>query len=345
MTIRLAIIGTGAMAAAMTRAAHARAGMEPAAVISSDAGRAAAFAARFGIARHGTDAAAILAGVDAAYVATANAGHGPAVRAAIAAGRPVLVEKPLTPTPQDTAALIDAAQAASVLLVENWWTLALPAVRAIVAEAQGGSLGATRHLSFDFSYPVAPAAMPGLFAADGGVLLDRAGYGIALALTLLGPVAEMSALITRRDGIDTAAALQLRHTDGATAQISVSLDALGGNGAVLHLERGRLSLGHSSLGAEWLMRAGMAPVAGRADPLAPAGAKDRLKAALKESPLLRRLRGGWDAGRFMGYGPGIYDPVLAHFAALVREGATESPLIPHSLSRRVAELVDGARRA
>ena len=93
------------------------------------------------------------------------------------------------------------------------------------------------------------------------------------------------------------------------------------------------------------MRAGMEPATGRAVALANGGAKDRLKTALKASPLLSRLRGGGNAGRFLSYGPGIYDPVLAHFAGLVRDGAAESPLIPHSLSLRVAELVDGARRA
>jgi predicted dehydrogenase len=335
----LGIAGTGWMAETMA-ATFAAIGAPIGAVLSGSEARATALAGRHA-ARGVTDLAAFLeAGCGAIYIASANAAHYQTARAALQAGLPVLVEKPLTTSAGLTAALIALAGETGTLLVENYWTLTLPAHRRIKALCGAGSLGAPRHMAFDFSQPITAEILPGLFdPASGGVLLDRAVYGLAAARDLLGPIAQVQAEITRdASGCDVAAALLLRHEAGATSQVSVSLTAGGPNSLELGLTRGHVRLA-PSLGGEQLAVTAMAPPTGRW-----VASTDGLKAKLKQSPLLRRLKGlASSSGEFHGFGAGAYAPMASHFLDLVTSGQRESDLVPHALSREVADLLDDLR--
>lgn len=338
--IALGIAGTGWMAETLAAVIAAREGARVAAVLSGSAERAAALAGRFK-ARPATETAAFLDGLDAVYVGAANAAHAGLARAALAAGLPVLVEKPLTTAAAETAALVAQARARGTLLMENYWTLALPGHRRLKALCHGGDLGAPRHLAFDFSYPVTADVFPGLFdPAQGGVLRDRAVYGLAAAIDLLGPVAEARAEISRdAAGCDTAAALMLRHAGGATAQVSVSMVSGGPNTLELGFARGHARLA-PSLGAERLEIATLTPPAARQ--LAGGG----LKARIKQSPVLRRLKGMRPAGgEFHPYGSSLYAPVVAHFLDLVAARRPESDLVPLTLSTQVADLLERLRNS
>lgn len=347
--LRLGVIGTGRMAARMIAAAAVTPDVGVVAVASSDGTRARAFAAAHGIER-AVEGAAALAGlpeVDAVYIANRPADHAAACAAAAAAGKPALVEKPLASDPETAAAAQAAASAAGTLLVENLWTLALPSWRALLAAAQAQTVGRPVSLSFAFGYPMIPAVHPDLFApGDGGVLLDRACYGLSLAIALFGPV-ETVAVATRRDGrgVDVAAALQLTHASGALSQIMLSIEADAGNVATVACSGGILRLAAPTLGGEVLEVCARHPLGG-GDPLATIRPTDRLKASLRRNPLVRALRDrltGPRRRRFA-WGADMYAPMLAHFAALVREGATASDLAPPALSIEVARLTAAARR-
>ena len=341
--LRLGLAGTGGMAATMAGLARRMEGITPAAVLSHDAGRAAGLATRFGAGWSGTDRAAFLdpGRIDAVYVAGRNRDHADLTLAAIAAGLPVLVEKPLGCSATETAAVFSAAQERGVVVMENLWTLALPAWGALRAACAAGDLGRARLLRFDFSQPVTPAALPGLFdPVDGGVLRDRAVYGLAAAVDLFGPVADVQASLERdAQGVDTAAVVMLRHAGGGQALISVALDGAGANDLVVQCDRGILALGRMSLGAEWLGRRPMAPLAQRGDALAGPGRLGQIKAALRRSAWLRRRRGpgpGLD-WQFHPHGESPYRPALAAFGAAVRGGVLP---VPAALSQEVARLVD-----
>jgi predicted dehydrogenase len=361
--LRIGIVGSGGMAAQMADAIAGLPACRAVSVLSHSAPRAEGFARRFGLAGAYHELSAFLAGpsLEAVYIGAANRDHMAIAQACIAARIPVLVEKPLTTTQADTTALIAAARAQNCLLMENLWPLTLPGYSALKARIATGDLGAPRHLGFDFSLPVSAQTLPNLFDPDhGGVLLDRGGYGVAMAIDLLGPVilgpVEECACIVRRDaaGVDIGAALQLRHAghdgQGASSQITVSVEALGSFALDLSLSRGHLRLGPPSLGAEWLSEwQGDANDSGpRADPLggsALSRVKSTLKAQLKSRTLLRRLRGHKTGGspEFHSFGVAPYAPVMAHFAGLVRAGKTDSPVVPLSLSQQVSGLLDKAR--
>lgn len=111
MTIRVGLIGAGVMGAD-----HARilATQVPGAVLQyvcdADAARCRTVATETGAVHTATDPLTVInsADVDAVLIASPDATHGPLTVAAIAAGKPVLCEKPLAPTTAECLAVMDA---------------------------------------------------------------------------------------------------------------------------------------------------------------------------------------------------------------------------------------------
>lgn len=338
--MRLGVIGTGRMAAEMCAAARGVAGLDVAAVLSRDAAQAEAFAAKAAQGAQGfSEMDAFLATVDAVYIATPPDQHLAAIEAALGAGRPVLCEKPLTGSAEETARAIALARDTGVTLMEAIWTLPLPAYRAAAAALDG--IGGARRVTFDFSYPLEAAEGSHFLDPEtGGVLLDRAVYGLAAALHFNGPVHGMDAFVTRdAQGLDRAAELRLSHVGGGASVVTLSFDVMGGNALEVATTAGVARLGPPSLAAESFAWHGYA---GGGDGTPASGG---LKQKLKASPGLRRLKARTAAARvpFHGYGASQYAPVLEEFAAVIARGSGESALVALSMSAEIARLVTEAR--
>lgn len=342
--LSIGIVGTGWMAGTLATLIGQTEGARIGAVLSGSAARAAEFAARHDAPSSGADLAGFLeTAPDAVYVASANAAHFETVKACLEARIPVLVEKPMTTSAAQTAELVALARARGTLLVENLWTLALPAHRKLHDLILGGDLGEVRQISFDFSTPLTAEGFPAVFdPAQGGVLLDRAVYGLAPALDLLGPVTRQQADVIRDpDGLETSATLQLSHHDGGQSLISLSITSSGANALEMGGPRGHARLA-PSLGGEWVEVQHTAPVGPR--PVPGGGGLGRIRAAARATPAVRRIAmrpGGTRS--FHPYGADPYQPMLTHFLDRVRSGATESDIAPLALSERIMELIDQAR--
>jgi predicted dehydrogenase len=329
------------MAREMAVAAKAVPGLQIAAVLSRDAGRAGAFCAQAapGAVPH-DDMATFLGAVDAVYIATPPDQHLPAIEAALGARRPVLCEKPLTPNVQDTARAVALSRETGVALMEAVWTLTVPACRALKAQVTGLADAAGLRLSFDFSYPLHVAeGSHYLDPQTGGVLLDRAVYGYGAALHLLGPVRAQQAFVTRdATGLDRSAELRLEHDSGARSVLTLSFDHLGGNRLEVASAQGLARLGPPSLAAEMLSWDAFHPPA-------PGGGGGGLKAKLKASPLLRKLnwKRGQARGQFLDAGASPYTPLLQEFAQVVATGAGESAVVPLVMSAQISALTQEAR--
>ncbi len=115
------LVGASTIASEFMIGAIRAQGHSIACVLSGDAGRGAAYAARHGIPASTTDLAALLAteGLDAVYISTTNEKHHAQALAAIAAGKHVLCEKPLAMTAADAAEMVRAARAAGVVFATN----------------------------------------------------------------------------------------------------------------------------------------------------------------------------------------------------------------------------------
>lgn len=121
MTVRIGLIGAGVMgtdhALIIARELH---GAELAVVCDADRARAEAAAGKAGCSRVETDPLAVIAshGVDAVLIASPDQTHGPLTLACIAAGKPVLCEKPLSPSAEECRTIVAAEVKAGKRLVQ-----------------------------------------------------------------------------------------------------------------------------------------------------------------------------------------------------------------------------------
>lgn len=347
--LRIGMAGTGRMAEAMLRTVAVTPGVEISAVASGDRARARRFADAHGIAGAEGDVAALVAraDVDALYVANRSGGHAAAAMASIEARKPVLVEKPLAIALEEGEALVAAARAADVLLVENIWTLALPAYREALSLVRAGSYGQPVRLSYDFGYPSSRAAHPSLFDPhDGGVLRDRAVYGVSFARAAMGPITAVSAACRHDEaGTDVVAALRLEHAGGGLSQLGFALNALMPNRASVACTDGLIQIEPPVIGAEaFSALAHPTPQAAPDGDTASPSARDRVVARLKRLGPLRLLNRVLKGGqvRRAGFGADPYLPMLAHWRELVAAGRAESDVVPLDLSLDTLRAVSAA---
>lgn len=341
---RFGIIGTGAMAATMM-ATLARAGVHVAAVVSQDEGRARRFAEAFGIPDAYGHQHPMLAraDIDAVYIANAAAHHRGSAIAALEAGKAVLCEKPLALDTAGGVQVAAAARKADRLCMEGLWTLFLPAYRRFIALAEAESCGAPGHLGAGFGSPEEAGGR--LMTPDaGGVLLDRGGYLIALALKTLGPVDRVDAQLDLAPcGIDRHACLQLGHRGGGHSQLSVSFTTPLSNTARLAGPDGAIDLGEPILAAERLAIRPAAPLR-RPAPLEAPDLRRRMVQRLRTNPWLRRLHRALPTATsvHLPYGPDPYLPEIRHFLDLMRAGRRDSDVVPLDLSLDILRIIDRA---
>ena len=127
--------------------------------------------------------------VDVIYVGTVAQAHVACARIALAANKPVLVEKPLAMCASDAAALVREAKERNLFLMEGMWTRAFPAVRRARELIASGAIGDVVTVAADFGWPA--TALDGehrrcIDPVSGGVSMDVAMYPIAHVLLATG---------------------------------------------------------------------------------------------------------------------------------------------------------------
>ncbi|MCR9123083.1 MAG: Gfo/Idh/MocA family oxidoreductase [Phyllobacteriaceae bacterium] len=209
------IWATGAIAAQFAADLDHVSGARRAAVCSRSMESAQAFAAAHGFAAAHADPDAFLAdpSVDAVYIASPHTEHCDQALRAIAAGKPVLIEKPVAMTSDEARAIEEAAQTAGVFAMEALWTRFLPAVQRAKALIDDGVIGPVRRAeaSLIFHRPFDPDHRLFDPARGGGVLHDLGAYPLSLATFLFGPpVLESGRWHTAPTGVDIEAEMVLR---------------------------------------------------------------------------------------------------------------------------------------
>ncbi len=154
----------------------------------------------------------------AAVIAAPAARHAALARAAIGAGKDLLVEKPLALTAADAADLVRLAEERGTVLMVGHILLFDPAFAALAAAVSGGELGAVK-------YVAATRAKLGTVRTEEDVLFSLAAHDVAAALSLIGTSpTSASAVLTdaRGAGVADAASLNLTFEDGVAAYIWAS---------------------------------------------------------------------------------------------------------------------------
>ncbi|WP_016910045.1 Gfo/Idh/MocA family oxidoreductase [Streptomyces xiaopingdaonensis] len=218
--MRWGVAGYGDVVARRVLPALRTLGEEPVALWGRDRRRAAEQASLHGVDRADDDPAVLLTGTDAVYVATPVSLHLPFAQAAMAAGLPVLVEKPLCGTVPRAGVDLPARGGAGVA----YYRRLAPAVRRMAYELAEAGTGPVR-AEVRFRMPFAPGPDHSMYwrtdvrVSGGGVLADAGSHRVDLLLALLGPPAEVRARLTGRfpGGAERRAEVRMRWPEGDRA--------------------------------------------------------------------------------------------------------------------------------
>ncbi len=226
--LRWGVVGVGWIAKEFVPAVRDHTAQRIVAVAARSMSRAAAFAAEQGIelALDSVEQLVSRPDIDAVYVATPQSAHLEVGLAAIAAGKHVLIEKPLALDAGEARILVEAARAAGVLLMEAMWSRYLPQASVIRTLLADGVLGEVHSVVADHGqaipdYPNHRLHKPEL---GGGALLDIGIYPIQFDSMVLGAPREIVAVgAMTESGVDASSSIVLTHDGVARSTITTSI--------------------------------------------------------------------------------------------------------------------------
>lgn len=191
--LRVAFAGAGRVAQLHARAIARTRGLRLVGVYDPASDRAAAHVARWGGRAYPSVPALLADGVDAVWVLTPAATHLEIADAVVAAGRHVLVEKPVAADPDGIRALADAAAARGVIALPGHNYVHLPEARRLVRQVRDGDLGTVRALFVTYAL----GHTEELATRYGPVLTELMIHHTYLALAALGMPTRVQAGASR----------------------------------------------------------------------------------------------------------------------------------------------------
>lgn len=188
-TLRVGLVGCGAFARFSMARYRTLPGVTVAAVADIDAAAARRAAAELGTGVRSPDAVLVAPDVDLVYIATPPAVHFHQARAALEAGRHVLVEKPLATTVADAEALVARAARQGRVCVANLVERYNPLADAVAAVIRSRLLGDLVHGLF-VNEAADEGLMPGHWFWDrdvsGGIFVEHGVHFFDLVAFWLG---------------------------------------------------------------------------------------------------------------------------------------------------------------
>ena len=221
--LRIGVLGAARIApSALIKPAKDNTDVVVAAVAARDSSRARAFAAKHDIARVHESYEALIADpdLDAIYNPLPNGLHGKWTRAAIAAGKHVLCEKPFTANAAEAREIADLAARSDRVVMEafhyRYHPLALRTEQIIAS----GELGTLERVEAALCFPLPKFSdIRYNYSLAGGALMDAGCYAVHMARTFGGSTPEVVAAQAKlRDPqVDRAMTAELRFPEGHTA--------------------------------------------------------------------------------------------------------------------------------
>jgi predicted dehydrogenase len=246
--IGLGVLGAADIARRRTLPAVTRSPrLRLAAIASRDGAKARAFTDEFGgepVA--GYERVLERDDVQAVYIPLPNALHEKWVRAALLAGKHVLVEKSFTARRAAAEELAELARSRGLALVENFAFLHHTQHEQVRELVGRGVIGETRALSASFGIPRTDAGLI-RYRADlaGGALRETGCYPVRLSRLFLGPglrVVGAHRWSEKDEGVDLAGSVLLADDEGRTAQCQFGLDHAYRNTYAVWGSRGRIEV-------------------------------------------------------------------------------------------------------
>jgi predicted dehydrogenase len=200
MSLGLGVIGCGSVFAGPYRGMidrlRAAGRVQVSAVYDVDDAKRRAAAAHYDVdpELRGPDQLIAASGVDVVLVLTSMNEHGPLARAALEAGRHVLVEKPLATALEEAAELLALAATSTGVLMCAPHTLLSPTFRAVHGAVRTGQIGTLLTARARYGW-AGPWWNEWFYEPGGGSLFDLGVYNLTSLCALFGPVQRVTAMV------------------------------------------------------------------------------------------------------------------------------------------------------
>jgi predicted dehydrogenase len=227
--VQIGVLGAARIAPpALIKPAQENSDVVVAAVAARDVSRAQAFAAKHGIARVHDSYEALLADpdLDAVYNPLPNGLHGKWTRAALAAGKHVLCEKPFTANAAEAREIAEVTAQSDRVVMEAFHYRYHPLALRIEEIIASGELGKLQRVEASLCFPLPKFSdIRYNYALAGGATMDAGCYAIHMVRTFGGSTPEVvSAQPKLRDPeIDRAMTAEVRFAEGHTGRIRCSM--------------------------------------------------------------------------------------------------------------------------
>jgi predicted dehydrogenase len=227
--LRIGILGAARIAPqALISPAKRNADVVVAAVAARDTTRAASFAAKHQIPRVHDDYDRLIADpeIDAIYNPLPNGLHGKWTRAAIAAGKHVLCEKPLTANAAEAREIAELAAVSDRVVMEAFHYRYHPLALRVEEIIASGELGTLERVEAAMCFPLPKFSdIRYNYSLAGGALMDAGCYAVHMVRTFGGSTPEVvSAQPKARDPqVDRAMTAEVRFAAGHTGRIRCSM--------------------------------------------------------------------------------------------------------------------------
>lgn len=253
--------------------------------------------------------------VDIVYIATPMAAHYDVCISALNMNKNVFCEKSVTLNAGQLRDILKLANEEGLFFCEAMWMKCRPSYIKMKEWISSGRIGEIRYIKADFSNMVQYDADDRLFRADcgGGALLDVTVYPLTLVHDLLGkPDRILSSANIGNDGVDLSSSIILKYNTGAFASIDSGFEIALKNNAVISGTEGSIVFDDCFFCSDSV------------------GLYNSSRSLIEYFNSPARING--------------YEYEIAEVHRCLAESITDSPLIPHSATLEVMELMDGLRK-
>jgi predicted dehydrogenase len=228
VSLRIGVLGASRIAELAIVGPARDLGHRLVAVAARDTQRARVFAEKHGVERVLTSYDGVINDpeVDVVYNPLTNSLHAPWNLASVAAGKPVLTEKPFARDRAEAQRVADAADAAGITVMEGFHYLFHPVTRRALVLARDGALGDLVHVEVRMAMPAPEDGDPRWsLELAGGTLMDLGCYGLHVMRRLGHPSVVRAHAEQRSPGVDAWCDVDLAFPGGATGLSANSMVA------------------------------------------------------------------------------------------------------------------------
>ena len=198
MSLGLGVIGCGSVFAGPYRAMIGRLAAAGRAHVSAvydvDTAKRHGAAAHYDVDRDLRGPEDVIEAADVVLVLTSMNEHGPLAKAALEAGRHVLVEKPMATSLLEAAELLELAEAGPGVLLCAPHILLSPTFRAVHGAVRAGEVGDLLTARARYGW-AGPWWNEWFYAPGGGSLFDLGVYNVTSLCALFGPARRVTAMV------------------------------------------------------------------------------------------------------------------------------------------------------